>query len=324
MTVRPIRFCDMQLARWPENPAATYILNHIHCPLFSKYQVVKKDTRDLVRKLQHDEPQTFGILSCKGFVTNKQPGAGPDPDVTFTMIFRTPRGASNPCSLRDLLLNEPTPASLSSRFEMARELAKSVSYVHSFGFVHKNIRPESVLVFQTSDWGNRAQRSAYLVGFENFRREDGWTRRKGDDTLEGNLYRHPSRQGSSPREDYVMQHDIYSLGVCLLEVGLWESFLKHASPESSPSLHLPGHANVSDASSFFETTGKEYLLHLVRTCLPARMGDKYSELVETCLTCLDPENADFGDEREFEDEDGIRVGVRYIEKVLLRLNMLYV
>jgi len=45
------------------------------------------------------------------------------------------------------------------------------------------------------------------------------------------------------------------------------------------------------------------------------MGTKYAGIVETCLTCLDPDNADFGDEREFEDADGIRVGARYIEKV---------
>jgi hypothetical protein len=45
------------------------------------------------------------------------------------------------------------------------------------------------------------------------------------------------------------------------------------------------------------------------------MGTKYADIVETCLTCLDPDNTDFGDEREFQDADGILVGVRYIEKL---------
>jgi hypothetical protein len=44
------------------------------------------------------------------------------------------------------------------------------------------------------------------------------------------------------------------------------------------------------------------------------MRTQYSDVVETCITCLDPANEKFGDEREFEDEDGICVGVRYIEK----------
>ena len=39
-------------------------------------------------------------------------------------------------------------------------------------------------------------------------------------------------------------------------------------------------------------------------------------MVETCLTCLDKDNIDFGDEDEFADEDGVVLGVRYIEKVL--------
>jgi len=33
------------------------------------------------------------------------------------------------------------------------------------------------------------------------------------------------------------------------------------------------------------------------------------------LTCLDQDNEDFGDDSEFQDEDGVLVGVRYIEKV---------
>lgn len=44
--------------------------------------------------------------------------------------------------------------------------------------------------------------------------------------------------------------------------------------------------------------------------------------VETCLTCLDPDNVDFGDEKAFEDENGVLFGARYIEKVLLRLGKL--
>ena len=45
------------------------------------------------------------------------------------------------------------------------------------------------------------------------------------------------------------------------------------------------------------------------------MGNHYAEIVETCLTCLDKNNSDFGDEIEFLDCNGIPVGVRYIEKV---------
>ena len=45
------------------------------------------------------------------------------------------------------------------------------------------------------------------------------------------------------------------------------------------------------------------------------MGERYEEIVVNCLTCLDKDNADFGDQRDFEDADGVVVGARYIEKV---------
>lgn len=46
--------------------------------------------------------------------------------------------------------------------------------------------------------------------------------------------------------------------------------------------------------------------------LPAVMGQIYSDVVISCLTCLDKRNQRFGDEREYEDDDGTLVGVRYI------------
>lgn len=63
-----------------------------------------------------------------------------------------------------------------------------------------------------------------------------------------------------------------------------------------------------------------HLLQLVRgPPLRRQMGTLYAKIVETCLTCLDKGNVDFGDEKEFQDEDGVAVGVRYIEKVVVRL-----
>jgi hypothetical protein len=198
--------------------------------------------------------------------------------------------------------------------------------VHTFGFVHKNIRPESILVFDLTQ--GKAQ-SAFLVGFENFRRDEGWTQRLGDDAADKNLYRHASRQGANPREDYGMQHDIYSLGVCLLEVGLWGSFVRYdftaRTRDISPLLGLPTDIVQSQTvSMFLFQRGKDHLLSLARSHLPASMGDRYTDIVVTCLTCLDPENVDFGDDGEFRDEDGIRVGARYIEKVTASLCIPYI
>ena len=60
---------------------------------------------------------------------------------------------------------------------------------------------------------------------------------------------------------------------------------------------------------------KDRLVALARAELPSRMGRIYEEVVVNCLTCLDESNCDFGNRSEFEDEDGVLIGVRYIEKV---------
>jgi hypothetical protein len=49
------------------------------------------------------------------------------------------------------------------------------------------------------------------------------------------------------------------------------------------------------------------------------MGDMYSAVVTTCLTCLDKDNG-FGDEDQMKDPEGIHVAVRYMEMILLKLN----
>lgn len=223
----------------------------------------------------------------------------------------------NPRSLRDILLTPPQNVALNERFSLASLLSRSVFFMHASNFVHKSIRPDNVIVFQ--DASSHLGRP-FLVGFERFRKETTITHRFGDDLWERNLYRHPQRQGIAPDEDFSMQHDIYSLGVVLLEIGLNSSF---TWPKRNDDGHIewrpntdvgfdgiPDHDPPSKASSF-----KRKFVKMARQELPRCMGAKYTQVVVSCLTCLDRDNEGFGDESEFEDEDGILVGVRFIEKV---------
>ncbi|KAK2756396.1 hypothetical protein FQN54_005288 [Arachnomyces sp. PD_36] len=281
---------------------------------------VEKDVRDLARKLANSSALEFGLLNCKGVIKhggNDSTSPGP---TAFTVVFRVPPGFSQPRSLRSCLQDMKETDSLSDRFRLANELARSVSYVHTFGFVHKNIRPETILLLTNEE---SSIGSAFLIGFDNFRAADGKTLHKIDSAWERCLYQHPSRMGVMPTEDHAMQHDIYSLGVCLLELGLWESFVSYDDKYS----YLPNDGRSTNATrtatlgaDVLPLVFKDRLLSLARGPLRRRMGSKYSEVVVTCLTCLDPGNTDFGDENEFQDADGIQVGVRYIEKVTMRLN----
>jgi hypothetical protein len=65
---------------------------------------------------------------------------------------------------------------------------------------------------------------------------------------------------------------------------------------------------------------KEHLVELAETELPPKLGDMYTAIVLACLHCLDPENEAFGTEQELADEDGILVGVRFVENVLIKMS----
>jgi hypothetical protein len=286
-----------------------FVLDSVPCPAQGNVQRLTTDVRELARKLFHADPIQFGLLKCFGVVrelTHQSAG-----QMSFTFVFRTVEGLSVPRSLRASLLAGEADHSLSDRLDIAKDLAKSISFVHTFGFVHKNVRPENILVStdKPSSLGH-----SFLVGFEEFRTAEGHTLRFGNSAWEKNLYRHPRRQGLRPDDYYIMQHDIYSLGVCLLEVGMWESFVFYNEDGTcvpSPILGaLPGGLSIWEP-----VLAKDLLVSLARAVLPKRMGTKYARIVETCLTCLDEENADFGDEREFQDADGVLVGVRYIQMV---------
>jgi len=71
------------------------------------------------------------------------------------------------------------------------------------------------------------------------------------------------------------------------------------------------------------TQVKNSLITLATEQLPSRMGTKYMDVVLLCLQCMNGADGATGfgseDEGDFYDEDGILVGVRYIEKILLRM-----
>ena len=285
------------------------ILDSVPCPVQGNLQRLTTDVRELARKLKLADPIPFGLLKCYGVIKDMTPQSAQQ--MSFTFVFRTVEGLSVPQSLRASLLAGEANHSLSDRLEIAKELAKSISFVHTLGFVHKNLRPENILIStdRPSSLGH-----SFLVGFENFRSAEGHTLRHGDSAWEKNLYRHPRRQGLRPDDYYIMQHDIYSLGVCLLEVGMWES-LVFCNPDGTyPSSPILGIS--SEGPSIWDPVrAKNLLVSLTRDVLPIRMGTKYARIVETCLTCLDEDNVDFGDSANFQDADGVLVGVRYIEKV---------
>lgn len=288
------------------------ILDTTAFPKGTDMLIATTHVRDLASLLATSDPSTLGLLKCLGVLKNYDSSAKL---TQFQFIFDLPMDCGNPSSLRFML--RQTSPSLDAKFMLAKCLARSVMAVHSASFVHKNIRPESIIVFEK---GNGRLPAAFLTGFERFRPAAAGTILVGDMNWERNLYRHPKRQGILPEDTYIMQHDIYSLGVCLLEIGLWTSFvLTSESPEPGQMLHISPQLEMKNQKRAAVEI-KQILSAMAKEQLPSRMGSTYTEVVMSCLTCLDPGEANmFANEDDIYDKDGIIVGVAFIEKILVRI-----
>jgi hypothetical protein len=124
-----------------------------------------------------------------------------------------------------------------------------------------------------------------------------------------------------------MQHDIYSVGAILLEIGLWISFVSYEASyydngttvavPSEKIAHMSLHEEKDRRNVAFKN--KSILETLAEQELPVRMGQRYTDVVLSCLQCLD--NGEYGGSNaEFVDEDGLVIGVRFVERILNKVH----
>lgn len=294
----------------PPDKSQTFVLDSVPSQKGIKPDIQVADVRDLARKLNGADALSFGLLRCFGVA---RICSDSKTTTAYDFMFYIPSSVRSPQSLRNILIEAKPNVSLSTRFRLALQLARSVTFVHTYKFVHKGIRLETILVF---DAKKSEYAHSFLLGFEKFRAADGRTVMAGDSAWEKDLYRHPERQGLKPESEYVMQHDIYSLGVCLLEIGMWRTLVTYSSTNEANSPQLLPPPNYTEKNEVIKAESlKDTLIGIARRELPSCMGDKYTDIVVSCLTCLDEDNPEFGDKTQFEDEDGITIGVRYIQKV---------
>ncbi|GFF32839.1 hypothetical protein IFM58399_03334 [Aspergillus lentulus] len=118
-------------------------------------------------------------------------------------------------------------------------------------------------------------------------------------------------RGCSPTPNIQCSTNVYSLGVCLLEIGLWRSLVAYDPENGSPSLAktTAGFPDIGNPNL------KDVLITLATDVLRQRIENKFAQVVVNCLTCMDESNRDFEDKEDFQDEDGVLIGVKYIEKV---------
>ncbi|KAL8937566.1 MAG: hypothetical protein Q9216_004363 [Gyalolechia sp. 2 TL-2023] len=210
---------------------------------------------------------SLGTLPFRGFVKEPQ-------NSRYAFIFDTPSGTNHtkPDSLHQMIESPNLGRlwSLSDRFALAANLAKIMGTFHMFEWVFKGFQSKSV-IFRNEVSTNQPQlRKPFLAGFEYIRPVSGSTVGQPLDMSEKTtLYCHPDLQ-EEPNLEFGKIHDLYSLGVVLLEVGLWMTARQLLQQARPPRPSKP--RDIRD----------EYIKK-ANSKLPLRMGRPYTEAVVACL-----------------------------------------
>ncbi|KAF2188089.1 hypothetical protein K469DRAFT_566510 [Zopfia rhizophila CBS 207.26] len=105
---------------------------------------------------------------------------------------------------------------------MAKTVAKSSWHLHTVSWIHKGVRSKNI-VFLTKLDTTVDFDTPHLIGLEYSRHNDDATSYAAvDEDPEKNLYRHLEWQGP-PSTRFKKSHDLYSLGLVLLEIGVWKT-----------------------------------------------------------------------------------------------------
>ncbi|KAL8800158.1 MAG: hypothetical protein Q9182_005359 [Xanthomendoza sp. 2 TL-2023] len=224
---------------------------------------VEKRINQLANLLSTAGSRSLGTLPFKGFVREAE-------HRRYPFLFEEPRCASvelMPESLHQMI-ESPAFArlwSLLSRFKLASKLSKMIGTFHMFEWVLKGFQSHSIIFCSEASTKEPQITQPYLAGFEYIRPISGSTVGQPLDTIGRNmLYCHSDLQEEL---ECSKIHDLYSLGVVLLEIGLWvtvRQLLKFSRPSKPQEIR------------------NEYI-GMAKNKLPLRMGEAYTEAVVGCL-----------------------------------------
>lgn len=162
--------------------------------------------------------------------------------------------------------------SLEDRFRLGFNLACNLLHTHAKGITHRNINSNNIVFLEEGvqdpegrPWKQGIIRKPYLVSWDQ----------NPDDTdvsqpemLVSSIYRHP-RVDRGRRSRFRPSFDIYSLGLILLEIGIW----------------MPIHKFWK--SKYTLTDFQKRLQAVYSAKLAAKCGGSYMKAVQYCLTIAD-------------------------------------
>ncbi|KAK3371790.1 hypothetical protein B0T24DRAFT_630422 [Lasiosphaeria ovina] len=291
---------------------------------------VEKRVEDISRLLSRaPRPDSMRILDCAGYFPDHLGRC-------FSFIFKFPAGAdvsTPPVSLHHLMSTRldhdsnssggmllPILApSLGERFALARALARALTLLQACGALHKAFGSRNILFFRFpgpgtgtgTDGGHPYHehydlQRPYIAGF-GYARLHGRDSSSDDYTGSGALPSHVERQllyahpeyAFTTQQRYLKVFDLYSLGLLLAEIALWQPL------EDIAQHYFPYPSTTTDEG---KQQWDQCTRHALRRALFADMsrfcsvvGDKYTRVVARCISgCFD--DAD-GMPRELHESD---------------------
>ncbi|KAI4256255.1 MAG: hypothetical protein L6R42_006322, partial [Xanthoria sp. 1 TBL-2021] len=192
---------------------------------------------------------------------------------------------------------------LDDRYRLARMLATSLLEFHLVKWLHKSLSASHVLFFRSEDNRDKGIKSAkglespYIIGFNHSRPDEPSAFTDGPG-MGGNsrAYQHP--QYAARKYHFRPEFDYFSLGLILLEIGIWSSLpsmtagRKLATPEQQ----------------------RQHLLSRYTPLLGHHVGREYAAAVRVCLE-------DFGSVDSDGSESDSKVS-EFSEEVVERLRAL--
>jgi hypothetical protein len=232
---------------------------------------VSKRLNQLVSILQNLHRMEPAVPRCMCWIERPDKGDS-------SLLFQIPSDLEpRPMSLYDYLPKESLTKgpSLEERFLIAYQLASALDRFHSVNWVHKSLRSDSILFYHPKNRqganaveGRVLPEKWFVYGYDFARPLDQKSSISADTNLTRNVYRHPQRWGV-PTESFSPIHDIYALGVVLLELGIWRK---------APSLLRP---SIQESNDPFQISGA--LAGRAKSHLGYSAGLRYRDLTLRCL-----------------------------------------
>jgi hypothetical protein len=177
-----------------------------------------KALREASSKYDSTSPTDFLTLNCLGYFSEPSKHR-------FGLKFELPprhESSPEPISLwRALKGGKKYRLPLQQRLSLAKQISKALLNWHMAGWHHQAISSRNILFFSTPTSLEPDFTTPYLCGFD-FSRESGRISATRDaKDMEFSVYRHPERQFDTTSA-HMLRHDIYSFGVVLLDLGLWD------------------------------------------------------------------------------------------------------